>query len=229
MSTNTVTYVPRPMPTLGGNALYLQQELASVSQSIKTLTTALEASRALVASLQSDLDATNAALAATQGNVTTLNGGVSTLNSQVAAINNPQVLQFNPGIPAVSTWTASQGYQQGWGSVAKMTPTRSGKVLVMGIAWRLPAAQPAYIYGNIYYGTGTAPAALSTAAAGSSTDTLITCGSGSTVAGVYDLVNFKTVVTGLTLGTQYWFDARLVSGVTTSITCANDHIFLIEL
>ena len=32
-----VTYVPRPMPTLGGDALYLQQELASISQSIKTI------------------------------------------------------------------------------------------------------------------------------------------------------------------------------------------------
>lgn len=37
-----VTYVPRPMPTLdGGTQLYLQQELASVSQSIKTITAQL--------------------------------------------------------------------------------------------------------------------------------------------------------------------------------------------
>jgi hypothetical protein len=210
------------MPTLGGDALYLQQELASVSQSIKTLNRALEDSRTLVASLQSDLDATNTALAVAQGGVTTLNG-------KVAAINNPQVLQFAPTSPSTSSWTAAQGYMQGWGSVAKMTPTRSGKVLVMGVAWRAPTAQPGYIYGNIYFGTGTAPAALSTAAAGGTTDTSITVGSGSTAASVYDLVNFKTVVTGLTIGTQYWFDARMISGVTTSITCANDHIILVEL
>jgi len=38
MAQQTVTYVPRPMPTLGGgNTVYLQQELASISQSIKTI------------------------------------------------------------------------------------------------------------------------------------------------------------------------------------------------
>lgn len=40
MATKSVTYVPRPMPTLGGDAQYLQQELASISQSIKTLAAA---------------------------------------------------------------------------------------------------------------------------------------------------------------------------------------------
>jgi hypothetical protein len=39
---NTVTYVPRPMPTLGGDAIFLQQELASISQSIKTIVRELE-------------------------------------------------------------------------------------------------------------------------------------------------------------------------------------------
>lgn len=38
MLQKTVPYVPRPMPTLGdGTAVFLQQELASISQSIKTL------------------------------------------------------------------------------------------------------------------------------------------------------------------------------------------------
>lgn len=37
MATSSVTYVPRPMPTLGGDSLYLQQELANISQSIKTI------------------------------------------------------------------------------------------------------------------------------------------------------------------------------------------------
>ena len=38
------TYVPRPQPTLGGgdNRLYLQQELANISQSIKTLVAEVE-------------------------------------------------------------------------------------------------------------------------------------------------------------------------------------------
>lgn len=38
MATKAVTYVPRTMPTLdGGTQSYLQQELASISQSIKTI------------------------------------------------------------------------------------------------------------------------------------------------------------------------------------------------
>lgn len=32
-----VAYVPRPQPTLGSDQLYLQQELANISQSIKTI------------------------------------------------------------------------------------------------------------------------------------------------------------------------------------------------
>jgi hypothetical protein len=39
---NTVTYVPRPQPTLGGDAIFLQQELAAISQSIKTIVRELE-------------------------------------------------------------------------------------------------------------------------------------------------------------------------------------------
>jgi hypothetical protein len=38
MAQRTVTYVPRTMPTIqGGDTNYLQQELASISQSIKTI------------------------------------------------------------------------------------------------------------------------------------------------------------------------------------------------
>ena len=42
MALKPLTYVPRPQPTLGGgdNRLYLQQELANISQSIKSLTAA---------------------------------------------------------------------------------------------------------------------------------------------------------------------------------------------
>jgi hypothetical protein len=46
---NTVTYVPRPQPTLGGDALFLQQELAAISQSIKTIVREIEQLKALLA------------------------------------------------------------------------------------------------------------------------------------------------------------------------------------
>jgi hypothetical protein len=36
-----VTYVPPPQPTLGGDQLYLQQQLASVSNAIATLNAAI--------------------------------------------------------------------------------------------------------------------------------------------------------------------------------------------
>jgi hypothetical protein len=45
---NTVTYVPRPMPTLGGDAIFLQQELAAISQSIKTIVREIEELKALL-------------------------------------------------------------------------------------------------------------------------------------------------------------------------------------
>ena len=38
-----VTYIPRPQPTLGNNQLYLQQELASISNAITTLNAAIRA------------------------------------------------------------------------------------------------------------------------------------------------------------------------------------------
>lgn len=45
---NTVTYVPRPQPTLGGDQLFLQQELAAISQSIKTIVREIETLKALL-------------------------------------------------------------------------------------------------------------------------------------------------------------------------------------
>lgn len=52
MANNTVTYVPRPMPTLGGDALFLQQELAAISQSIKTIVREIEDIKARVVALE---------------------------------------------------------------------------------------------------------------------------------------------------------------------------------
>jgi hypothetical protein len=36
-----VTYVPPPQPTLGGDQLYLQQQLASISSALATLNAAI--------------------------------------------------------------------------------------------------------------------------------------------------------------------------------------------
>lgn len=50
MANKPVTYVPRTMPTLsGGDTQYLQQELASISQSIKTITAELTRINAILA------------------------------------------------------------------------------------------------------------------------------------------------------------------------------------
>lgn len=46
---STVTYVPRPMPTLGGDTQYLQQELATISQSIKTIVAEIAKINAILA------------------------------------------------------------------------------------------------------------------------------------------------------------------------------------
>jgi hypothetical protein len=46
MASKLVTYVPRPMPTLGGDQLYLQQELASISNAIGTANAAIKSDEA---------------------------------------------------------------------------------------------------------------------------------------------------------------------------------------
>jgi hypothetical protein len=38
-----VTYVPKPLPTMGGDQKYLQQELASISNAITVLVAAIRA------------------------------------------------------------------------------------------------------------------------------------------------------------------------------------------
>jgi hypothetical protein len=38
-----VTYVPPPQPTLGGDNLYLQQQLAAISNAVATLNAAIRA------------------------------------------------------------------------------------------------------------------------------------------------------------------------------------------
>jgi hypothetical protein len=48
-TTSMVTYVPRPMPTLGNNQSYLQQELASISQSLKTAVAEIVKIKAILA------------------------------------------------------------------------------------------------------------------------------------------------------------------------------------
>ncbi|MGM5019198.1 hypothetical protein [Tardiphaga sp. 367_B4_N1_1] len=50
MANKAVTYVPRPMPTLDkGSEQYLQLELASISQSIKTIIAEIAKVEALLA------------------------------------------------------------------------------------------------------------------------------------------------------------------------------------
>jgi hypothetical protein len=48
MANKAPTYVPRPMPTLGGDTQYLQLELASISQSIKSIIADLEKVKAIL-------------------------------------------------------------------------------------------------------------------------------------------------------------------------------------
>lgn len=42
MTAKLVTYIPRPMPTLGGDQLYLQQEMASISNAIAASNAAIK-------------------------------------------------------------------------------------------------------------------------------------------------------------------------------------------
>jgi hypothetical protein len=61
--TNLVVYKPKPMPTLGADRLYLQQELANISNSIQVTAAAIKDDEATLASHTSTLASHTSTLA----------------------------------------------------------------------------------------------------------------------------------------------------------------------
>jgi hypothetical protein len=108
----------------------------------------------------------------------------------------------------------------GIGSGCAFTPNRSGKALLIISGDAQNSGTGGFSY-RIQYGTGAAPANATalTGSAASATSTNIP------PAGIAVPFSTQGVVTGLTLGTAYWFDlglAMIVSGTAsvTNLTCS---------
>jgi hypothetical protein len=108
----------------------------------------------------------------------------------------------------------------GLGSGCHITPTYSGRVLlVLSGTIANNTASDAFQY-QLRYGTGSAPAAGATGSPGTQVGITIPGGGGAANANVSFPLSISGIVTGLTPGTAYWFDANYESivGGTTSLS-----------
>ena len=140
------------------------------------------------------------------------------IDAVAAAILTGQVLGYKDAQPSDPTGTASTtGVMMGLGSTASYAPARSGVVVVIVQGQMSNATGSDGAKVGLRYGTGTAPsngAALTGTAKGQ----------GSQVdsypnAGCRFPFFIYTVITGLTVGTTYWFDLGLgaITGGTANV------------
>jgi hypothetical protein len=136
--------------------------------------------------------------------------------AQVSAAANP---------PAVTT---TVGLMNGLGTATYgpflFTPQFTGKVLVMISFFIYSNTASASLTAGMRYGTGTAPA---NGAANTGTGfgtAIVRSGTGWTVANQGTFATLTGVITGLTPGTQYWFDISSAAGASAqavAITSCN--------
>lgn len=132
------------------------------------------------------------------------------------------------GATAPTGTVSTVGVMMGLGSTFKLTPAHSGRVLVIaqGGMGSQTNADNATIH--LYYGTGSAPAN-----AAALTGTIVTPAAVYTSpvsGGYYAPFCLATIITGLTIGTAYWFDIAVASNTgaaTAGIT--NTGITLLEI
>lgn len=199
----TFAFVANALQTLSGTG-----DVTWASNSFATTIANAAVTLAKMSSLAaSSFIANNTGSAATPLAVSASNAAAM-LSSQVqtltASLSNP-------------TGTTSTGFvMMGFGSTAKLTPTFGTKVEITfyGAITNTTTSGGGEVV--LRYGTGTAPSNQS-GLTGSSVGAAIP-GSGA-IAGQFLPYSLPNIVTGLTPGTQYWFDLALVAltGGTASI------------
>jgi hypothetical protein len=132
---------------------------------------------------------------------TGLSGGTFTTSGTCAlALTNTSV---QASLATFSSFSSTTGVMAGYGASCKLTPTYSGRVKVTfsGNGFNTTAGQRFSVRPS--FGTGTAPV-QGDAARG----TIIGQGTDGTSAGASSFVPFSVggIITGLTPGTNYWFD-----------------------
>lgn len=151
----------------------------------------------------------------------TLTGGVTnTANAIKLSLTNAT---FQSAAQNPASTTSGVGVMMGLGSTCKLTPTYSGRILVLfggNVANTVLGNSITY---QLRFGTGAAPAN-----GAALTGTFISGGTTS-APGASFAANFNLfgIATGLTPGTQYWFDTTLSAGANTS-TMSGVYCTLIE-
>jgi hypothetical protein len=133
------------------------------------------------------------------------------------ASTTPGTATFPTGgaLSPAGTTTTGPGVMMGMGATLKITPVRSGKVMLTIVGSMASSVAANSAVAVLYYGTGTAPA-NGVAPTGTSVGGLIV---GHSATATYQLpFSASGLVTGLALGTQIWFDLRLnsSSGASTA-------------
>jgi hypothetical protein len=144
-------------------------------------------------------------------------------NTTITATGNLMSASGSIGVsatlsPADTATTGTSGNMLGLGSTITYTPSINGKLTVM-ITGSLSSASGAFyastiiaISGAVNYGTGTAPAY--NAAATGTTAATIKMNITSTAIPTFSVV-FR--LTGLTIGTAYWFDIQANWGYPSTV------------
>lgn len=109
------------------------------------------------------------------------------------------------------------------GTALRITPNTTGRVLLVASGlFNMSAATSCVIY--VYGGTGTTPA-QGAAASGSN----FASSAFSYISGSYAPFTFNTVITGLTVGTSYWFEFYVSSAASTTTTFVEGWLTVTEL
>lgn len=160
-------------------------------------------------------------------NVGTLNSGGAYLTAGGKNILTQRAATAVTGVGTSYGNTSTSFLMNGWGLLgATITPEVSGTVLVLLAGTFTDTAGDTGTV-NIYYGTGTAP---SQGAAATGTALLGTAGLSFRYSGtVFATISPPCVVTGLTIGTAYWFDFATKTSAGTITTEASGTVFLAEI
>jgi hypothetical protein len=129
------------------------------------------------------------------------------------SVLSPATFATGGALSPTGTTTTGTGVMMGMGATFKITPVRSGKVVLTIVGSMASSVAAAAAQVVLFYGTGTAPANAA-APTGTSVGGQITGNSATTN---YNLpFTASGLVTGLVLGTQIWFDLRLNSSSGSS-------------
>jgi hypothetical protein len=111
--------------------------------------------------------------------------------------------------------TSTTGVMMGLGSTCKITPTRSGLVMLLMFGSLMNSLAGGATQALLFWGTGTAPA-NGAASTGSGASTTVTAHAAA--ANYQSPFSIFGLLTGMTLGTQIWFDLRLNSTAASTAT-----------